>query len=61
MGPAVGAVLYVTLPEALRLANEWRLVIFGGLLVIMMLFAPQGLTGLAHALWQRLTRARSTR
>ncbi len=58
VGPAVGALLYVTLPEALRLANEWRLVIFGGLLVIMMLFAPQGLTGLAHTLWQRVTSGR---
>lgn len=45
-GPALGALLFVGLPEYLRVANEWRLVVFGVLLVLLMLFAPRGLAGL---------------
>jgi branched-chain amino acid transport system permease protein len=56
LGPALGALLFVGLPEWLRLANEWRLVIFGGLLVLITLFAPAGLAGLLSRAWQRLSR-----
>ena len=52
-GPALGALLFVGLPEYLRLASEWRLVIFGVLLVVITLFAPHGLAGLAAGLWRR--------
>lgn len=51
LGPALGAALYVALPELLRLANEWRLVIFGAVLVLITLFAPKGLAGLLSRLW----------
>jgi branched-chain amino acid transport system permease protein len=58
MGPALGALVYVALPEGLRLANEWRLVIFGGLLVLITLFAPTGLAGLIKASLARLQAGR---
>lgn len=61
MGPALGALLYVGLPEWLRLANEWRLVIFGGLLVLITLFAPAGLVGLLARLWARMGAQRQGR
>lgn len=51
LGPALGAALYVALPEWLRLVNEWRLVIFGAVLVLITLFAPAGLAGLLSRLW----------
>lgn len=54
VGPLLGAVVYVGLPEALRLANEWRLVIFGAVLVLITLFAPSGLAGLLNRLLSRL-------
>ena len=53
-GPALGALVFVGLPEYLRVASEWRLVVFGVLLVLIMLFAPQGLAGLAAGAWRRL-------
>lgn len=53
-GPALGALLYVGLPEYLRVASEMRLAAFGLLLVAIMLFAPRGLSGLAADLWSRL-------
>lgn len=54
VGPALGALVFVGLPEYLRLAAEWRLVIFGVLLVLIMLFAPRGLAGLFAAAWRRV-------
>jgi branched-chain amino acid transport system permease protein len=46
-GPLLGSLLFVALPEYLRVAAEWRLVIFGVVLVLLMRFAPQGIAGLA--------------
>jgi branched-chain amino acid transport system permease protein len=53
-GPALGALVFVGLPEYLRVAAEWRLVVFGVLLVLIMLFAPHGLAGLAARAWARV-------
>ena len=53
-GPILGAALYIGVPEYLRAANELRLVLFGVLLVLITLFAPQGLAGLLQALWKKL-------
>lgn len=53
-GPALGALVFVGLPEYLRVASEWRLVVFGILLVLIMLFAPQGLAGLLAGAWRRV-------
>ncbi len=51
-GPLIGAVTLVSLPEALRfvglpdsLAANLRQILYGSLLVMMMLFRPQGLVG----------------
>jgi branched-chain amino acid transport system permease protein len=53
-GPALGALLFVGVPEYLRVAAEWRLVVFGALLVLIMLFAPRGVAGMLAAGWRRL-------
>lgn len=55
-GPALGALLFVGLPEYLRVAAEWRLVVFGILLVLITLFAPKGLAELIARAWRRLSR-----
>jgi len=55
-GPALGALLFVALPEYLRVAAEWRLVVFGTLLVLITLFAPRGLAGLLEDGWRRIRR-----
>lgn len=51
-GPLIGAVVLVTLPEALRftglpssVAANTRQIFYGALLVIMMMFRPRGLVG----------------
>ncbi|RXT08909.1 branched-chain amino acid ABC transporter permease [Ammoniphilus sp. CFH 90114] len=41
-GPLLGATLLTLLPEALRFASDYRMMIFGTILVLMMIFRPQG-------------------
>ena len=43
LGVLVGAVLLILLPEKLRFVNDYRLMLFGLLLVVMMRFRPEGL------------------
>jgi branched-chain amino acid transport system permease protein len=49
-GVVAGAIVLTLLPEAFRFVNEFRLLIFGGLLVIVMRFAPGGLAGIVRQL-----------
>lgn len=43
VGPIIGGIIMQTLPEALRFAGEWRLVIYGVVLLIVILRFPGGL------------------
>jgi branched-chain amino acid transport system permease protein len=49
IGVAIAAVALTLLPEVVRFTNDYRLLIFGGLLVLVMRFAPGGLAGLGRA------------
>ena len=42
-GPVLGAVLLTALPEALRFAKEYRLILYGLIIVVVILKRPQGL------------------
>jgi branched-chain amino acid transport system permease protein len=44
-GPLVGAVLFTTLPEALREATswQWQMLAYGALLVLLVFFMPRGI------------------
>jgi branched-chain amino acid transport system permease protein len=52
-GPPIGAVLFIAIPEVLRIANELRLVIFGAVLVLLALYAPRGLCGFVETVVRR--------
>ena len=54
-GPVLGAILFTIIPEALRAATEWRMVIYGLLIVIIMLFYPDGLLPGLSELYKKLT------
>lgn len=56
VGPVVGAILFTQLPELLRFSDEWRLVIYGAILVVLVRFLPRGLCGYAADLTRRLRR-----
>ncbi|MHB9031415.1 MAG: branched-chain amino acid ABC transporter permease [Anaerolineae bacterium] len=45
VGPLLAAVLLTAVPELLRFASSWRLVLYGLTLVAVMLWRPQGLLG----------------
>lgn len=44
-GPVIGAAFLTALPELFRFVQEYRNLIYGGLLVLMMLYQPKGLLG----------------
>ncbi|MGE5391509.1 MAG: branched-chain amino acid ABC transporter permease [Deltaproteobacteria bacterium] len=44
-GTILGAILLTILPELLRVVAEYRLLFYGALLVILMIFRPNGLLG----------------
>jgi branched-chain amino acid transport system permease protein len=52
-GVVVAAVALTLLPEAIRFVNDYRLLIFGGLLVLVIRLAPGGLAGLTRRLTAR--------
>ena len=45
IGPILGAVIVNTLTEAIRFASDYRLVLYGLLIIIMMWIRPQGIAG----------------
>jgi len=45
IGPVLAAFILVAVPELLRFFTEWRLIVYGALFVITMIFRPQGLLG----------------
>jgi ABC-type branched-subunit amino acid transport system permease subunit len=51
MGPVAGAALLTVLPEVLRGFSNWRMVIFGALVIVVVLVRPDGLAGLVRAIW----------
>ena len=52
-GPLAGAAFFTLVPEALRIGEDWRFLIFGVLIVLMMILRPEGL--ITRDLLERLT------
>ncbi|MCL4182934.1 MAG: branched-chain amino acid ABC transporter permease [Burkholderiaceae bacterium] len=48
-GPVIGSALVVFLPEYLRVATEYRMVIYGALIILVVIFMPRGVMGI----WER--------
>jgi len=49
LGVAAAAVILTLLPEFFRFMNDYRLLVFGALLVLVVRFAPGGLAGIGRA------------
>jgi branched-chain amino acid transport system permease protein len=47
-GVVIAAILLTLLPEAIRFVNNYRLLVFGGLLVLVIRLAPGGIAGLTR-------------
>lgn len=48
-GPVIGAAVVVWLPEMLRFSGEWRTVVQGAIVVVLVVYAPGGAVGLVRA------------
>ena len=48
MGSILGAGVLVIIPEALRFLNDYRMLIFGALMVFMMIYKPEGFWGVSR-------------
>jgi branched-chain amino acid transport system permease protein len=57
-GSVVGAVLYIALTEGLRAFEQYRMVTFSLLLILIMIFRPQGLMGHRELFGRRRREAR---
>ena len=57
LGVVAAAIMLTMLPEAFRFINDYRLLIFGGLLMLVVRFAPEGLAGLGRSML-RMARAK---
>ncbi len=53
-GVVVAAIALTLLPEAIRFVNEYRLLVFGGLLVLVIRLAPGGLAAMMRSLVLRV-------
>ncbi|QLA15049.1 branched-chain amino acid ABC transporter permease [Desulfolutivibrio sulfoxidireducens] len=58
-GAVAGAFFLTALPEALRGFEEVDILIYGAILVLCVMYLPQGLAGATAAIWRRLTRTRA--
>jgi branched-chain amino acid transport system permease protein len=55
-GPVLGAILLTILPEYLRFIQDYRMLTYGLLLVLVMMYQPQGIFGNKSFLAERLKR-----
>ena len=56
-GVVLAAAGLTLLPEVVRFVNDYRLFVFGGLLVLVIRLAPGGLVGMVKAITARLSHA----
>ena len=57
-GPVIGAFFVVFLPEYLRFADSFRLILYGLVLVLATIFMPRGIVGVTRDLMAKWGRAR---
>lgn len=53
-GAVAGAIILTLMPEAFRFINDYKLLVYGALLLVVMRFANGGIAGIANALIARI-------
>jgi len=59
-GPFVGALIAVLLPEWMRIAQGYYLIVYAALVIVMMAFCPSGILGLIDRVSKVVLRSRPT-
>jgi branched-chain amino acid transport system permease protein len=54
-GPILGAIIFTLLPEYLRAAEAYRMLVFGLIIMIAISYVPQGLSSVIQNLYEKLT------
>ena len=57
-GSAIGTILLILLPEWLRFLKEIYLAVYGIAVILIMVFMPEGIWGIAKTTWQKIRRPR---
>jgi branched-chain amino acid transport system permease protein len=52
-GPLIGSLIFVFVPEFLRMAEEYRFAVFGAIVVAVVIFMPGGIYARLVSLWNR--------
>lgn len=60
MGPVLGAIVLTWLTQSLQFLNDYRLIVFGPLLILLVMFFPHGFIG-SFGRWQARRRERLAR
>jgi branched-chain amino acid transport system permease protein len=55
-GVVIGAVILTLMPELFRFINDYKLLVYGALLLLVMRFYPGGLAAIANELFAKLRR-----
>jgi branched-chain amino acid transport system permease protein len=56
-GPIIGAIIMTIIPETLQFLLEYRIIFYGGFLIVIVIFLPRGLVGLwRSSIWPRIRR-----
>jgi branched-chain amino acid transport system permease protein len=53
-GPIVGATVFATLQDTVMRQTEYWRALLGGIILLLVLAFPQGITGAFAALWRRV-------
>ena len=59
IGPIFGAIILISLPEIFRPIQDYRMLLYGGLLLLMMRFQPSGFFGEGGIIWKLIKPKRS--
>lgn len=57
-GSILGAGLMTSLPQFLTVLEDYEMLVFGGILILVMMFAGKGLAGIADSAWRLAQRLR---
>jgi branched-chain amino acid transport system permease protein len=52
-GNLIGVTMLIVLPEAFTFLSDYRLMIFGSILIVLLYFLPEGLAGIIKKWWQK--------
>jgi len=55
-GAVLGAILFTILPESLKFFQDYDILVYGATLMAIMMFLPEGLTGLVSRIYEHLVR-----